>query len=108
MWGWVKQYWIEALFGAIIGGLSTSMKFLWGRQRKQAKKQAAVEDGLRGLLHNELYKDCLECERKKYADTEDRANLEALYAPYHALGGNGTGTDLYNRVRALPIEPPED
>ena len=30
-------------------------------------------------------------------------NLEYLYRSYHALGGNGTGTELYNRAKALPI-----
>ena len=31
-------------------------------------------------------------------------NLEYLYRSYHALGGNGTGTELYNRAKALPIK----
>lgn len=26
-----------------------------------------------------------------------------LYKSYHALGGNGTGTELYTRAKALPI-----
>ena len=31
-------------------------------------------------------------------------NLEYLYRSYHALGGNGTGTELYNRAKGLPIK----
>lgn len=31
------------------------------------------------------------------------AALLAGYRRYHALGGNGTGTELYNRAKALPI-----
>lgn len=26
-----------------------------------------------------------------------------LYKTYHVMGGNGTGTELYNRAKALPI-----
>lgn len=36
-------------------------------------------------------------------DTAGLKNLEYLYKSYHALGGNGTGTELYNRAKALPI-----
>lgn len=31
-------------------------------------------------------------------------NIGYLYNSYHALGGNGTGTELYNRAKALPIK----
>lgn len=34
---------------------------------------------------------------------EDFDDFEHLYRAYHALGGNGTGTEIYDRVRALPI-----
>lgn len=36
--------------------------------------------------------------------TDAMRNLEYLYRSYHALGGNGTGTELYNRAKALPIK----
>ena len=35
--------------------------------------------------------------------TSGLKNIEYLYTSYHALGGNGTGTELYNRAKALPI-----
>ena len=37
-------------------------------------------------------------------DTDGLRNLEYLYRSYHALGGNGTGTELYNRAKALQIK----
>jgi preprotein translocase subunit SecY len=30
-------------------------------------------------------------------------NRSLLYKTYHTMGGNGTGTELYNRAKALPI-----
>lgn len=38
-----------------------------------------------------------------YIDASGLKNLEYLYRSYHTLGGNGTGTELYNRAKALPI-----
>lgn len=30
-------------------------------------------------------------------------NLEYLYEGYHALGGNGTGTEIYEKCKELPM-----
>lgn len=107
MWQILQKYGFDALFGAITGGLGGAVKCMWHRQKCQIGKQEALEKGVRGMLHNELYRMCIFCDHKGYADVQDRDNLEALYKPYHALGGNGTGTDLYNRTRALPVEAPD-
>jgi len=36
-----------------------------------------------------------------------RQSLEDEYRQYHALKGNGVGTNLYNALMALPTEPPQ-
>lgn len=105
MWNWIKQYWLGTLFGAVVGVLGAAVKAIWAKQKCQIERQTAVEDGLRGLLHDRINERYRECEKKGYADIHDRENLELLYRPYHALGGNSTGTDLYNRVRDLPTTP---
>ena len=38
-----------------------------------------------------------------HIDLPGLKNVEYLYKSYHALGGNGTGTELYTRAKALPI-----
>lgn len=41
----------------------------------------------------------------QYVDAGPKQTLlKYLYDSYHALGGNGTGTELYNRAKALPIK----
>lgn len=30
-------------------------------------------------------------------------NLEYLYSGYHAIGGNGTGTEIYEKCKELPV-----
>ena len=42
--------------------------------------------------------------KEGYIDTAALKNLEYLYSSYHALGGNGTGTELYTRAKGLPIK----
>ena len=43
---------------------------------------------------------------KKIVDEAETVldNLKLLYDTYSALGGNGTGTELYTRAKALPIK----
>lgn len=97
---WLAKYWLAAAFGAVSGFLGWVVKKLWGRQK-------AMDAGILALLHSELYKECEMCEQKGYATVDDLKNIEYLYKPYHALGGNGTGTLLYERVKKLPDKPAE-
>lgn len=79
----------------LLGGIGVMIKILY-------KRQKALENGVKALLHNDLWGLYRECGKKGYTDVDDLRNLEYVYDPYHALGGNGTGTELYNRVRKLP------
>lgn len=78
------------------------------RNELQEKRLDALEDGVKGLLHDRIHERYHECDKKGYADVQDRENMEKLYEPYHALGGNGTGTDLYTKMRALPTAPADN
>ena len=103
--------WLKAVTGPVIGAILTvlvgAVKHLWSRQKAQAAQQEAVKDCLTALTYDRITIFYGECERKGFADIHDREKMEVLYKPYHALGGNGTGTDCYNKLRALPTEPPE-
>lgn len=115
---WIIQWWVTAAFGAVVGALGMAVKSLRQKQREQQvqhvkeqkeqqERQGTIEGGILALLHSQLYRECGECEKKKYANVDDLRNLEYLYKPYHALGGNGTGTTLYERVKKLPGEQTE-
>lgn len=107
MWDWIVKYWLGALFGAITGAAGWAYHRLRRRQKEQSDEQAAIKEGMLALLHAEIYRDYGECERKGYASVDDIKNLEYLYGPYHKLGGNGTGTVLFERVKQMPTEPPQ-
>lgn len=68
----------------------------------------ATRKGIRALLRADLirlynkYHDDL-----GYCPIYVRQSLEDEYQQYHALKGNGVGTNLYNALMALPTEPPQ-
>ena len=107
----VVQNWLEYFFRAlattVVGAFAAVLKHLYSRQKQQAARQDAVEQGLQALLHDRIFAMYAECHAKGYAAVEDMRNAEYLYKPYHNLGGNSTGTELYKRIKAMPTEPPK-
>lgn len=93
MWQFVLQYWAEWAFG-LLGAAIIAV----------AVKYKALLDGVLAILHDRIYQSCHHYLKLGYIDTPGLKNLGYLYKSYHALGGNGTGTELYNRAKALPIK----
>jgi hypothetical protein len=98
---------IGPVVAAVLAGLSGAVRHIWKRQKKQAEQQESMKDGMLALMHDRIFSIYRECVGKKYASVEDIRNLEYIYKPYHAMGGNGTGTELYERVKKMPTEPPQ-
>jgi hypothetical protein len=92
---------LGALVTAFVGGTIAAIKRLYTRQK-------AVSAGLQAILYDRIFTIGRECEDKGYATIEEKRNLEYLYRPYHALGGNGTGTQLYKKVLAMPDRPEQE
>ena len=55
------------------------------------------------LLHDRLYTACEKALKIGKISVYNLDNIEHLYQEYHRLGGNGTGTELFKRVKSLPI-----
>lgn len=100
-------YGLTALFGALSGVLGWAAKRVRARRREQSAERAALREGMLALLHSEIYRRYGECMQKGCASVDDKKNVEYLYGPYHTLGGNGTGTELYARMIKMPTEPPQ-
>lgn len=93
----------ELIFTGITGVLAAAYRGLSKRIKAQEEERAAVKEGLLAIMHDRLYQSCTFYIKQGSIDTSGLKNLEYLYKSYHALGGNGTGTELYNRAKALPI-----
>lgn len=105
----IVKYWLEVIFGAILSGLSLMARHTWkkvkGQQEKAETEQTAMREAVLALLHDRLYSLARYYLDRRWVTIQDLDNLEYLYTAYHALGGNGTGTELFERCKALPIKP---
>ena len=71
---------------------------------EQAKREtAAIAEGVKALLRDRLLQGYKHYIEKRWADMDDRANMENVWRQYHALGGNGDMNDLRRTFRQLPM-----
>ncbi|MEG2118630.1 MAG: hypothetical protein RRY76_05435 [Clostridia bacterium] len=68
----------------------------------------ASEKGLVAMLHDRIYQACIFYLNRGWVTIEDMRNLEYMYKPYAAMGGNGTAKELYERVLDLQIKEDEE
>ena len=91
----IKENW------QIITTLVTALAYMY-------RQIVATRKGVRALLRADLirlynkYHDDL-----GYCPVYVKQSLEDEYQQYHALKGNGVGTNLYNALMALPTEQTE-
>ena len=91
--GWAATSIIGALAGACVAA----------NKRKNAQ-DTAMELGMRSLLRHEL----IEIHRvyvieKGYCPIIVKEHAAQVYSAYHALGGNGTATHLYEEIQSCKI-----
>lgn len=95
----VLKYWIQELFALIIAVIT----WLWRALLRRKQENDAIKEGMMALLHDRIYQACSYFLKRGWCSMEDRSNLEYLYKPYKALGGNGTGESLYKKCMDLPL-----
>ena len=103
MWEFILKHIGELIFTGITGALAAAYRGLSKRIKAQEEERTAVKDGLLAIMHDRLYQSCTYYIKQGHIDMGGLKNIEYLYKSYHALGGNGTGTELYNRAKALPL-----
>lgn len=100
----ILHYWIQELFALIIALIT----WLWRMLLKRKKENELIREGMMALLHDRIYQACTFFLNRGFCTLEDRSNLEYLFEPYKALGGNGTGESLYQRCLSLPFEKEDE
>lgn len=96
----IVKYWLEFFFSGVLALLGAGYRKL----NLKLKEQGKMKEGTLAILHDRLYQVCRFYIHQGWIDVESMKNVEYLYDSYHDLGGNGTGTELYNRVNSLPIK----
>ena len=100
----IAKYWLEFAFGLLTCIVSAGFKMTVSKMRERKSEQDAIKEGVLALLHDRLYQGCSYYSAKGEITVPETKNMEYLYRGYHALGGNGTGTELYERVKELKLK----
>lgn len=100
----IVKYWVQE----VLALMSAALGWLARKVHKWKLEQDLVKQGVLAILHDRLYQACQFYLQRGYCTIDDRDNMEYMFRPYKALGGNGTGEDLYNRCLALPYGPEKE
>lgn len=97
VWEVIWKYVLSSILGAVFGVLVPTVSKLWLSQK-------ALKRGTQSLLRADIIRSYEKYMDKGYCPIYARDALEAEYNAYHGLGGNGTITDLWERIKSLPTE----
>lgn len=103
MLDFILEYWLEFAFTLIVTFLSFLIKRLYSKLKQELTTQKLLKEGMIAILHDRLYQLCTKFIEKGEITVDELENLEYLYKSYSNLGGNGTGTALFNRCKDLKI-----
>jgi len=96
--------WLTVLNTALTIILTSLCGYItWYLQKKFSDKSATAE-ALKVLLRKELRELYNEANSRGFVTTDELEEYTKLYEAYHGLGGNGTGTILYNAFSRLPVK----
>lgn len=107
MWDFILKYWIEFVFGIVTAILSAAYAHLAKKLKQEKKKNAAIENGLRGILRIQIldtYDKCVADGNKISVSRKDA--VVSIYNSYIALGNgesDDTINDLYNQIIHMTI-----
>ena len=94
---------LAPLIAAVFASSGLWSFLLYLAQKRDQKKDIHTNAEL-ALLHDAVYNSCQKAIHRGYTTVMELENIEALYKVYNEMGGNGTGTQLYERVTKLPIK----
>lgn len=99
----ISQHWVGWLFSL----LSFMVGYLYSKIQRLIKKMTATEEGIKALLRDCIIKSYNKCMERGYCLIYELENIEEMYKQYHALHGNGTVTELVEKIKELPTMPPQ-
>ena len=103
MWDFVCKYWLEFLFGIVTAILSAAYGWLAKKLKDDRKRQQAIEDGVRDMLRLTILDNYEKCKAAGAISVSRKDAIDSAYGSYHALGGNGTITQVHKEIMEMPI-----
>lgn len=94
--------------GSLAGAVTTIIALIKlimtpiSRQLKEnSKDNKAIKTGLHVILRRDLQYECQKAIENQTVSNDEVKEITDIYEAYHNLGGNGSGTAIYNRVMRL-------
>lgn len=87
------------LLCAILGSQTVTIVVQWVLSKIDAKRNP-LREGVKELLFCKLKQFDEQREHNGFVPIADKETVERVYTAYHALGGNGVGTEIANKIRA--------
>ena len=98
----------NVIFSTLMAGKAEKKRVRDMDEMRQNDRTKQLENGVQALLRAEIIRSHEKYMDKKYCPVYAREALNRIYESYHALGGNGTMTELYNQVMALPTDKDDE
>lgn len=94
---------ISAVVSSLVAMVKTGGKRAVERAEAEKASNEAMRAGMRALLWRELQTIHAHAMDAGGLTVAERRHLESVYSAYHALGGNGTGTRLFEDAMNMPV-----
>lgn len=107
MLDFIRNYWLQTLFGLVVAGFSYLFKKAFSRMKKEFSEQKNIKAGVVALLQDRLYQSCTHYIKQGYCPLNDRTPIESMYKAYASLNGNGVGKQVFDEFLKLPYFPLE-
>ena len=99
----IAKYWLEVLFGAVSTGVSVALRNVNKRLKEERERNQAIENGLRDVLRLQILDNYEKAKSDGKISVSRKDAIDSAYKSYHALGGNGTVTQIHNEIMEMPI-----
>lgn len=99
----ITHYCIQILFSAILALLSWGYKKIAGEVKARQEEMNLLKESNLALLHDRVFQLGNRYINIGEITCREMDNFDRLYNAYHDLGGNGTGTEIYERVHDLKL-----
>ena len=103
MWDFIAKYWLEFVFGLIVAALSAGYAKISKRLKEEKIRNTAIENGVRDILRMQILDTYDRCKAAGSISVSRKDAIDSAYTSYHALGGNGTITQVHNELMAMQI-----
>ena len=100
---WLAKYWLEVAFGLIVTGFGIVLKKFGTKLKEEKARSQAIESGVRDMLRLTILDNYERCKQAGVISVSRKDAIDSAYNSYHALGGNGTITQVHTEIMAMPI-----